>query len=323
MNEPNSKSWKIAERLQEEGVVDTHFHVGPELLPRRYDVKDLADAARAWNATLVLKNHTYPTTPLAAYARRHEGVRLLGATVLNRFVGGMNPDAITSAQSGNRTEPQGDQEEPPFVVWMPTVHAQAHLDSLGFSFDPRWSGGCKTCEESLEGAEVSQEEAVAVFDENGDPVPELPAVLEAIATVKARLATGHLSAAEVMKLVPMALEAGIPAVILTHPHFPSIQLSDEQLGNLVRDERVFIEHCFAIHTIEEVPLARFVESIEHTGMDQVILSTDFGQVHSDPFPDGTVRFAKAMGEAWPERFDEDELVRLFCENPRRALGLPR
>ena len=321
MNHPSSKSLRVAERLQEEGVVDTHFHVGPELLPRRYDVKDLAQAARAWNATLVLKNHTYPTTPLASYARRHEGVRLLGGTVLNRFVGGMNPDAVLSAQSGNRTDPQGDREEPTFVVWMPTVHAQAHLDSLGFAFDPRWGGGCKTCEESLDGAQPRTETAVAVFDENGDPVPELPAVLEAIASVKARLATGHLSAAEVVKLVPMALEAGIPAVILTHPHFPSIELSDDQLCALVKDERVFIEHCFAIHTIEEVPLARFAESIEHTGTDQVILSTDFGQVHSDPFPDGTVRFATAMGDAWPDRFDEAELVRLFCDNPRRALGL--
>ena len=31
--------------LKSPGIVDTHHQVGPELLPRRYDVKTLADAA--------------------------------------------------------------------------------------------------------------------------------------------------------------------------------------------------------------------------------------------------------------------------------------
>jgi hypothetical protein len=62
----------LAEALREEGVVDTHYHVGPELIVRRYDVKMLADVAVPFGATLVLKNHTYPTTPLAALARLSE-----------------------------------------------------------------------------------------------------------------------------------------------------------------------------------------------------------------------------------------------------------
>ena len=78
-------SSELAERLVARGIVETHFHVGPELLPRRYDVAELARAVRPWNATMVLKNHTYSTTPLAAYARKHEDVTLLGGVVLNRF----------------------------------------------------------------------------------------------------------------------------------------------------------------------------------------------------------------------------------------------
>jgi hypothetical protein len=146
-------------------------------------------------------------------------------------------------------------------------------------------------------------------------------VLEAVARAGARLATGHLGAAEIMRLVPMALEAGVPAVLLTHPHYPSVELSDGQLVKLTRDQRVFIEHCFAIHTIEQVPLERFVESIEATGTEQVILSTDFGQVHSDPFPECTLRFARSIEALWPEGWDEVRLLSLFSENPRRALGL--
>jgi hypothetical protein len=87
----------LVERLAHAGVVESHYHVGPELLPRRYDVVGLAEAARSWGATVVLKNHTYPTTPLAALAREHFGANMLGGVVLNRFVGGLNPDAVRGA----------------------------------------------------------------------------------------------------------------------------------------------------------------------------------------------------------------------------------
>ena len=309
----------LAERLREAGVVDTHFHVGPEFIKRRYDVLGLAEAAREWNATLVLKNHTYPTTPLASLARKQTGVRLLGGTVLNRFVGGLNPDAVWSAVSGNRSDVQGDDPQPPFVVWMPTVHAISHLNTLGHAFDPRW-GGCSAC--TAMGEEGDGEEPVPVFSADGTPVPELRPVLEAIAAAGARLATGHLHAAEIMRLVPMALEAGIPAVLLTHPHYPSVELSDEQLCQLAGDERVFIEHCFAIHTIEDVPLERFVRSIEATGPEQVILSTDFGQAHSAPFPECTVKFAAAIDALRPAQFTEDHLVAMCTDKGgARAVNL--
>ncbi len=319
---PETRSMELADRLREAGVVDTHFHVGPEIVPRRYDVAELAEAARTWNATLVLKNHTYPTTPLASFARRHKDVRLLGGTVLNRFVGGLNADAVISAASGNRTDVRGEDHPPPFVVWMPTVHAAAHLSSMGFAFDKRW-GGCSTCCDALDGKGDTTETPVRVFTEDGVPDPALPAVLNAIGEAGARLATGHLSAAEIMRLVPMALDSGVPAVLLTHPHYPSVNLSDAQLVELTRDERVFIEHCFAIHTIEGIPLERFMTSIKATGTEQVILSTDFGQIHSDPFPDGTVRFARAIEALWPQGFDSGRLISLFSDNPRRALGLDR
>lgn len=316
-----SRARDLAERLHAAGVVDTHFHIGPELLPRRYDAFELARRAKTWNATLALKNHTYPTTPLASLARRHENARLLGGTVLNRFVGGLNPDAVVGAASGNRANVREEGEEPPFVVWMPTVHARAHLDTLGHAFDSRW-GGCACCG-GMEGEKdgAKREAAVEIFDRELNPHPALMSVLEAIAKAGARLATGHLRAAEIMRLVPMAMDAGIPAVLLTHPHYPSVELSDEQLVTLCRDERVFIEHCFAIHTIENVPLKRFVDSIEATGTEQVILSTDFGQVHSDPCPECTIRFARSIEALWPDGLDESRLVPMFTDNPRRALGL--
>src|SRR5919112_5548650 len=97
-----SSAQALREALREAGVVDTHYHVGPELIARRYDVKSLADAAAPFGATLVLKNHTYPTTPLASLARARLGAQFLGGGVLKQYVGGLNPHAVQGARAGKR-----------------------------------------------------------------------------------------------------------------------------------------------------------------------------------------------------------------------------
>jgi hypothetical protein len=84
--------------------------------------------------------------------------------------------------------------------------------------------------------------AVRVFDEQLRPEPVLRLVLESIVKTGATLATGQLASAEIMALVPMALEIGVSRVLLTHPHYPSVELSNDQLIQLTRDSRVFIEH---------------------------------------------------------------------------------
>lgn len=305
----------LSDALLSCGLVDTHYHIGPELLDRRYDVSTLADAARRHGMTVVLKNHTYATTPLASLARSKFGVRFLGSVVLNRYVGGLNPDAVYGAASGNRANVGSSGTDPGFVVYMPTVHAESHLKVLGHAFDQRWSCGHTMAVQGENG------KPVAVFDKNLRPLPGLEAVLQAIAETGAILATGHLCAAEIMALVPLALQAGVRRVLLTHPHYPSVELSDPQLRQLASDPRVFIEHCLAIHTIEQVPLERFAESILATGTRQVVLATDFGQIQSEPVPEGTLRFAKELSALLGDRVSREELLAMFSSNGLRALGL--
>ncbi len=312
----------MTEALLELGIVDTHYHVGPELIPRKYDLLTLAEVAAPCGATLVLKNHTYATTPLAALARRHRGVRFIGSVVLNRFVGGLNPDAVLGALSGNRTDPAATEPavEPPIVVWMPTIHAVSHLRTLGHGFDPRWAGCCQHCGDA-EPERHPVEEPVVAFDEALRPRPELLAVLELIAAHGACLATGHLHASEIERLVPLALEMGVARVIITHPDYPAVALNDQQLRRLVQDPRVFIEHCFAVHTIEQVPMQRFADSIRATGPEQVVIASDFGQIHSPPFPEGTVQQALALQALLRDQFDRDTFLALFGPNGARALAL--
>jgi hypothetical protein len=318
---------ELRELLRGAGVVDTHYHVGPELIARRYDVKTLADVAAPFGATLVLKNHTYPTTPLASLARKHFGARFLGGVVLNRYVGGLNPQAIEGARSGNRADVDDAAPDPaPMVVWMPTVHARSHLRVHGFGFDPRWSGCCDHGEDHAHAGpgdqpQAAAEEPVVVFDENGRPRPELIATLEAMVRHRCILATGHLHADEVKKLVPLALEMGIGHVILTHPHYPSIQLADGDQKILARHPEVFIEHCFAVHTQDGVALDAYARAIRVTGPEKVVLSTDFGQVSSDPFPEGTIRYAAELGAMLDGHVSQRDFIAMFSANGRRALGL--
>jgi hypothetical protein len=310
--------------IQRAGIVETHYHVGPELLPRRYQVAALAELARTHRAAIVLKNHTYPTTPLAALGRHLYGAELYGSVVLNHFVGGLNPDAVAAAISGNKADVTATRPDAtPIVVWMPTVHAAAHLRVMGHAFDPRWSGCCAHRPAEPAAAPPSTPEPVHCFDDALRPLPSLLALLDAVAAHGCTLATGHLSAAETRALVPLALARGVPRVILTHPHYPCIDLADEDLAALTADPRVFAEHCFAIHTIEQVPLDRFATAIAASPPHQVILSTDFGQIVSDPFPEGTLRFAEAMFGLLKGVVSDDELVAMFTNNGRAALGLAR
>jgi hypothetical protein len=92
------------------------------------------------------------------------------------------------------------------VVYLPTVHAASHLRVFGYAFDKRWS-----CGHAIDYSADRAGEPVRVFDENLKPVPALEEVLQAIVETGAILATGHLAAAEIMELVPMALDLGFAA----------------------------------------------------------------------------------------------------------------
>jgi uncharacterized protein DUF6282 len=312
----------LREELQQAGIVDTHYHIGPELIARRYDVKSLADAAQPCDATLVLKNHTYPTTPLASLARHRFGARFFGGVVLNNFVGGLNPAAVDSARSGNKGAVENiTADETPIVVWMPTIHAASHLKHHGFGFDPRWQGCCAPHVQEEKPAKATYDHPVEVFDAAGKPTSQLMATLEAVVRNHCILATGHLHAKEVMKLVPLALDMGVHRIIVTHPHYSSIQLSDEAQKTLVARPEVYLEHCFAVHTQDGVPIERYAEAIRTTGPEQVLLSTDFGQVSSDPFPDGTIRYASELLNRLGSYISRKDFLAMFSSNGRRALDI--
>src|ERR671928_1087695 len=96
------------------GAFDLHVHIDPDVIPRRID--DVALARRFAELGLAgfqLKSHYTSTAERAkVVAGVVPEVSVLGAIVLNRAVGGLNPLAVEiAAREGART------------VWLPTVDA--------------------------------------------------------------------------------------------------------------------------------------------------------------------------------------------------------
>jgi hypothetical protein len=94
------------------GAFDTHIHVGPDVVERIIDDVSLARRFEQLGMDgFVLKSHYTSTAERASVVRAAvPGIQALGAIVLNRAVGGMNPLAVEiAAREGART------------VWMPTV----------------------------------------------------------------------------------------------------------------------------------------------------------------------------------------------------------
>jgi hypothetical protein len=161
-----------------QGAIDMHAHTAPALFPRPIHDTDLAKVAMDYGMRgFVLKDHDSATVHRAEYVKRlFPGLDPIGAIVLNRSVGGINPYVVEAAlHYGAR------------VVWMPSNNSQYHDEYFGIPDYPQL-GRKKT---QLVG------KGVTVFDENGKLTPETLQVLDVIAEANACLCTGHLSLEEV------------------------------------------------------------------------------------------------------------------------------
>ena len=101
------------------GIIDVHAHSDPDNQPRRLDGLQLAKEGQAEGMRgAVLKNHQMPTTQLAYMVNQLvPGFQAFGSLVLNRAVGGINPQVV---------EQQATVKGKFFkVVFMPTVDAES------------------------------------------------------------------------------------------------------------------------------------------------------------------------------------------------------
>ncbi|GAA2081870.1 DUF6282 family protein [Pseudolysinimonas kribbensis] len=262
------------------GAYDTHVHVAPDVVPRVIDDLTLAYRFLAVGMKgFVLKSHYVQTGERAAVVRRAvPGVDALGALCLNVPVGGLNPVAVEiAARSGAR------------IVWFPTMDSVNQRATVGEipagAKPPMWLA----LMEELK-AEGIDPDPVLVVDDRGDLLPAAHDVLTLIAKHDLTLATGHLSASEIMTLVPAAAAAGVRRIIVTHPEFPSQRLAVEQQLELAA-HGALMERCYTTPATGKIPWDEMIEHIVAVGAEHSILSSDLGQPTNPPVEDGLALMA--------------------------------
>lgn len=282
------------------GAYDLHVHIGPEIIPRKYTTNSLKRNQRGKIAGFALKNHFYPTAPLVAGSKAG-GPRAIGSIVLNRFVGGMNADAVYAASLVT---------DGTFIVWFPTVHAEQFLNESRYEIAPEWVGD-KNISLRLAG-DITP---VGISDVSGNLLPETIGVLHAIRDTGAILATGHISWEETEQVIDRASSLGINSMIITHPIYQRIAMPVDVQRRLI-GAGAYIEHCWSMWKIDKIPIRRIAAQIKAVGADGCILSSDTGQWFSPSPSEALFTFAKSLVA---EGITGKELELMMIGNPTRLL----
>jgi hypothetical protein len=282
------------------GVIDLHVHSSPDVFGRNMDDVDVAQIAKGRGMRgIVLKNHISETASRAALAMKAvPGIEVFGGIVLNRAVGGINPDAVEWMHriSGGRGK----------VVWLPTFESDKHVKTFGGP--------------DAKGLTVAPGGVVS---------PEMEAILKIIARENLVLATGHVHAEEVVAVVKKARELGVKNIVVTHGFTNVPGLSMAQAKQVV-DMGAMIEVCFLqFQAGPNAPLAflthwtqvnakNVAAAIKEFGAKGLVVSSDLGQSANMTHPDG---LEVAIGAMKKEGISDADIDLMMRKNPARLLGL--
>lgn len=274
------------------GIIDLHYHSGPDVKPRKLNDLELMEQGVALGArAVVIKTHFSPTAGRAALVNQirrekypNSEFELFGGIALNRSVGGLNPFAL-----------EAELKLGAKVVWLPTVDSENEFRRAGKS------GGIRLVE-------------------NGRAVPELTPVFALIRDYDVCLQTGHPSSDECFPIVEAARKAGVQKIVVTHPEYHVVGMTLAQQKQLVRDYGVLLEREYAQPVGDRFVsnLSSNAEAIREIGPDHIILATDSGQVNT-PFWQDAVR--ESISYYRSAGIVEDDLRIMMVRNPGRMLGI--
>ncbi|MFF5293110.1 DUF6282 family protein [Paractinoplanes globisporus] len=292
----------VAARELVSGAYDTHVHIAPDVMDRRID--DLSLAARFASVGLagfIIKSHYVTTAERAAVVSKAvPGVDVLGAITLNGSMGGMNPAAVEIAgRLGAR------------IVWMPTVDSRNQRSTTAADLPGSKPAMWGALQADLH-AQGIVPDVVEVLSDDGTVREDVRKVLRVIAKHDMVLATGHLSAAEILAVVREARALGVRRVVVTHPEFTSQRLSVEDQRTLAA-EGALLERCFTTPYTGKVAWPDLFDNIRAVGVEHSVLSSDLGQPFNPPVEDGLALFADKLLEAG---FKEDEVRVMAVDNSR-------
>ncbi len=282
------------------GVIDMHVHPDPDVFGRSLTDVELATLAkRKGMRGIVIKNHVVTTNDRAATTMQHvPGLEVWGGIVLNKSVGGLNPSAVEwmHRMSGGRGK----------VVWLPTFDSDKHIKTL-----------------------VDKDKSGLVVAVDGKVTPEMDEILKIIARENLVLATGHVSADEVLTVVRRAKEVGVNNILITHglTNIPGLSIAQ---AKEVAAMGAMIEMCYLQFMTgpaaqykwmthwDKVDATSVAEAVKEIGADHLVLSTDLGQQGMMTPPDGVENQIAAVKAAGVSEADIDKMMR---KNPAKLLGI--
>ena len=282
------------------GVIDMHVHSHPDVFGRNMDDIDIAQLAKAKGMRgILLKNHISETASRAALVMKVvPGIEVFGGIVLNKAVGGVNPDAVEWMHRvyGGRGK----------VVWLPTFESDKHVKTLA---KPDARG--------------------LVVAPGGNVTPEMEAILKIIARENLVLATGHVHPEEIIAVVRRGRDLGVKNMLITHglTNVPGLTMAQ---AKQVADMGAVIEVCFLQFLAgPNAPLAflthwtqinakHVAQAVKEIGAKSLIVSSDLGQSGNMTHPDGIEAAIAAMKR---EGISDDDIDLMVRKNPARLLGL--
>ena len=282
------------------GVIDMHVHSHPDVFGRNLDDIDVATLAKAKGMRgIVLKNHVAETASRAQLVMKVvPGIEVWGGVVLNKAVGGINPDAV---EWMHRT--YGSRGK---VVWLPTFEADRHVKVL-----------------------LKPEARGLVVAPGGQVTPEMEAILKIIARENLLLATGHVHPEEIVAVVRRGRELGVKHMLVTHgfTNVPGLSMAQ---ARQVAEMGALIEVCFLQFLAgPNAPLAflthwtqvnakNVASAIKEIGAKSLVISSDLGQSQNMTHPDGIEAAIAALRK---ENISDADIDLMMRKNPARLLGL--
>jgi len=237
----------------------------------------------------VLKNHWTESAGTAWLVRKYAdlpGLDVFGGVAMNATVGGVNPQAVRYF-----ADVEGGLGK---IVWMPSHDSINEVQYL------------------------KEVRPYVIVSQGGKLLPSVLEVLDLIAQHKLTLATGHVTAPEMLQIVGEAKKRGIDRIILTHPGLGPMYI-DPTIAQL--KQAVAMGGYAEVVAIELLIAGKekVFEMIRAVGPAHVIVSSDAGLKGTSSHTDMLVKAARALRAA---AFGEADLKLMFKDNPAKVLGLP-
>ncbi|HLF12186.1 MAG TPA: DUF6282 family protein [Gammaproteobacteria bacterium] len=273
---------------QLQGMIDLHVHAAPDSIARSIDAFETARMARRQGMRAMLFKSHYTETASLAYlvSQAVPGIEVYGGIALNRSVGGLNPVAVE--RMAMMTGGLGR------VVWLPTFDSEHnHLT-------------------------VAPNPNHVPIARNGELLPEVFRVLAVLAERNLALATGHSSPEESLLVIRAAKAAGIDRIIVTHPSSRLVRMSLDGQKQAARLGALLEYPVGLALPSAELPFDELAAQIREVGPENVVVSTDLGQVGNPVHTDGLLSFLPRFAAAG---FTQAEIDVMTKRNPARLLAL--